>query len=221
MADKNKIEKRSNLISSTDNNRVTGYAMVFNSLSDDLGGFYEKIDRNALTQATIDACDVFAVLNHDRNRGIFARSKNGKGSLILTLDPVGLKYEFELADTPIAQELRAYLERGEIDSSSFAFTVEKDVWEKRNDTLYDRTILQIGMLFDICPVFQPAYRETSVALRALVEKRSADEEEQKIKEREKRSKELNVYYMNLGNQISNHYCPVKQNTNHFTSVNYR
>jgi phage head maturation protease len=76
-----KIEKRSNPIEQIDGNRVTGYAIVFDSRSVDLGGFYEQIERTAIDDDIINASDIFAVLNHDRNRGILARSRNGQGSL--------------------------------------------------------------------------------------------------------------------------------------------
>jgi HK97 family phage prohead protease len=199
MIDKNKIEKRSNIIESIEDNKVVGYAVIFNSLSDDLGGFFERINSDAIDESTILNSDVFAVLNHDRSHGIFARSKNGQGTLQLTIDDRGLRYEFELADTPIACELKSYLQRGEIDSSSFAFTVESDEWDKIGNNIYNRTIKKVGLLFDISPVFQPAYRDTTVALRALEEIRSLDEKEKTAALLVQRKHELDAYYNKLKN----------------------
>nr|DAV01280.1 MAG TPA: prohead serine protease [Caudoviricetes sp.] len=55
---------------------VEGYAVVFDSLSNDLGGFNEIISRNAL-DGVLEKSDVFCLLNHDNSRGILARSNKG------------------------------------------------------------------------------------------------------------------------------------------------
>jgi HK97 family phage prohead protease len=203
----NNIERRSNQIEQTDGNRVTGYAIVFNSRSVDLGGFYEQVESTAIDTDIINASDIFAVLNHDRNRGILARSRNGKGSLQLIIDGKGLRYEFELANTPIAQELRSYLERGEIDNSSFAFTVADENWTKEDDH-YVRTIKRFERLFDVSPVFQPAYDDTTVAKRAIEDMKAKENEEQKkladlkaAEEQQLREKKLNDYYDTLRKMI--------------------
>jgi HK97 family phage prohead protease len=186
-----KIEKRSNPIEQIDGNRVTGYAIVFNSRSVDLGGFYEQIERTAIDDDIINASDIFAVLNHDRNRGILARSRNGKGSLQLTIDEKGLRYEFELGETPIAQELKSYLERGEIDNSSFAFTIADEEWVKEGDS-YLRTIKRFDRLYDVSPVFQPAYLDATVARRAVEDMRAKESEAQKKIEELKAAEELRL-----------------------------
>ena len=45
--------------------------MVFDSLSNDLGGFNEIITRNAL-DGVIEKSDVFCLLNHDKSKGVLA-----------------------------------------------------------------------------------------------------------------------------------------------------
>ena len=60
---------------SADNSRrVEGVAVVFNSDSRDLG-FIETIDPNAITEETINNSDIYATLDHDKSRGILARSR--------------------------------------------------------------------------------------------------------------------------------------------------
>ena len=68
---------------------VEGYAMLFNTQSDGLP-FYETIESGAL-DGVLERSDVFALLNHSIERGVLARSKNGNGSLELTVDDRGLK----------------------------------------------------------------------------------------------------------------------------------
>ena len=136
---------------------VSGYGSVFNSQSEDLG-FIETIDPNAITEETIKRSDVFATLNHDTDK-ILARCKYGSGSLELKCDDKGLYYRFDAPNTDLGDELLEYLNRGEIDSSSFAFTVKRDEWKSGDDGKHYRRILEIDQIFDISPVFCAAYPE--------------------------------------------------------------
>ena len=136
---------------------VSGYGSVFNSQSEDLG-FIETIDPKAITEETIKRSDVFATLNHDNDK-ILARCKYGSGSLELKCDDKGLYYRFDAPNTDLGDELLEYLNRGEIDSSSFAFTVKRDEWTTGDDGKTYRRILEIDQVFDISPVFCPAYPE--------------------------------------------------------------
>lgn len=163
---------------------VEGYALLFDVQSDGLP-FHETIARGAL-DGVIERSDVFALLNHSEDRGVLARSKNGKGSLELSVDEKGLHYRFIRPDTAIGHELEENLRRGEIDQSSFAFSVEEDKWERRGDGSWDRRILKIGELFDVSPVYRAAYSATSVSLRG---KEAAEKE---LEEQERRT--LEAYY---------------------------
>lgn len=151
----------------SESRKVEGYAIVFNSQSEDLG-FFETIEPSAIDDEVIAKSDVFALMNHDDKRGILARSRRGKGSLSLTIDEKGLKYSFDAPKTALGNELLEMLRRGDITSSSFAFTVATDgeAWEKR-DGKYYRTIKKIDRLFDVSPVYNPAYSETTVACRSF------------------------------------------------------
>lgn len=154
-------------ITSADNEsrKVEGYALVFNTESEDLG-FYETISTEAITEETIKKSDVMCLLDHSKNRGILARSRYGKGSLKLSIDEKGLKYEFDAPKTALGDELLEMLRRGDINQSSFAFSVAEggDKWEKR-DNKYHRTITKIERLYDVSPVYQPAYLSTTVGCR--------------------------------------------------------
>ena len=172
-----------------DSRRVEGRAVVFDSWSEDLGDFREKIAKGAL-DGVIERSDIFALMDHRRERGILARCKRGdQVSLRLNVTDEGLDYE-----------LLSCLERGEIDGSSFAFTVLEDNWE-RNGNTYERTITKIDELYDVSPVYSPAYSQTTCDLRGLdalkAEERAA--EERRIAE-ERRVK-LGKYIADLKNEI--------------------
>lgn len=161
----NNVEIRKTQQLSSDNNRkISGYAMLFNSQSEDLG-FYEIIEPSAIDVDTIKRSDIFAKFNHQDDI-ILARSKYGEGSLKLSIDDNGLFYEFNAPNTTYGDMLLEHIKRGEITSSSFAFTVATngDKWIKKDGKMY-RTISKIDYLFDVSPVFQPAYEQTTCTMR--------------------------------------------------------
>lgn len=147
---------------------VEGYAVRFNEESQNLG-FYEIIDRGAITQETINNSDIYARLNHDEN-SVLARSRYGKGSLTLELREDGLYYMFEAPNTNAGNELLEHIKRGEITSSSFAFTVssaeKSERWYRDADNNLKRTIYNIDKLYDVSPVYEPAYPTTSCSARS-------------------------------------------------------
>ena len=163
--------------SAEDSRLVEGVAIVFNSDSQDMG-FIERISPNAITQETIDNSDIFAYLNHDSSKGVLARSRYGLGSLTLSLSDDGLHYSFEAPKTQLGDELLSYLSRGEINTSSFAFTLPKeggDRWYRDENGILHRDIEKIDKLFDVSPVFEPAYLATSVSKRKLDEINTIDD----------------------------------------------
>ena len=144
---------------------VVGYGAVFNSQSNDLGGFREFIAPGAFDGRLED--DVRFLVNHDANL-ILARTTNG--TLRLSVDEKGLRYEADLPNTSTARDLMELLKNGTISQSSFAFTVEEDSWEVK-DGMNIRTIDKVSQLYDVSSVTYPAYNEasSSVALRSMKE----------------------------------------------------
>lgn len=166
------IERRNykNEIRSVDENSrtVEGYAAIYNSDSEDMG-FIERIAPGAF-DGVIEISDVFALLNHNEERGVLARSKYGNGSLTLTLDERGLKYSFEAPNTALGDELLESLKRGDIDSSSFTFSIDSEEWQNIGTATAERwvrTIKKVRKLYDVSPVYTPAYNATSCYARAL------------------------------------------------------
>lgn len=198
MSTENKKEIRNatyQVTSDEEKRTVEGYAMLFDTKSDALS-FEEVIERGALN-GVIAKSDVFALLNHSQSRGILARSKKGAGSLTLTVDSKGLKYSFEAPNTPLGNELLENIKRGEIDESSFAFTVEKDTWEKKSDGEWKRTIQKIEQIYDVSPVYNAAYSATSVYTRGIEQ---AEEELRKKQDNEKYHSE--EYWNSIEKQLN-------------------
>ena len=136
-------------------NIVEGHAAVFGQLSEDLGGFQERILPGAFD--TVLGNDVRAFFNHDPN---FILGRSSAGTLKLAVDKKGLKYSFDVPDTTAGRDLLVSMKRGDITQSSFAFTVEKDSWsEKRGKEI--RTIEKVSRLYDVSPVSIPAYPDAN------------------------------------------------------------
>jgi len=139
-----------------------GHAAVFDSLSENLGGFRERIMRGAFRNV-LDQ-DVRLLVNHDPNLPL-ARGD----ALELTEDPTGLHVRAQIrADLSYARDLRINLEEGNVTQMSFAFGSDvEDEWDEDGDGRLVRTIKRFGSLFDVSPVTFPAYPATDAGVRAL------------------------------------------------------
>ena len=141
--------------------RVVGYALKFNTLSRDLGGFQERINPDALEG--VDLSDVVALFNHDKNM-ILARTSSK--TLALSVDNVGLRYQFDAPETSAGNDLLVSIQRGDVAGSSFAFCTNEDDWEMVGYIVI-RSIKKFERIVDVSPVVFPAYAEADVAKRSL------------------------------------------------------
>jgi uncharacterized protein len=132
-----------------------GYAAVYNVESEDLGGFREKIAPGAFS-GVLDA-DVRALLNHDPSQ-VLGRTKSG--TLRLFDEQRGLRFEVDLPDSPLGENVREAVRRKDIDGASFRFTVDRDSWS--GDL---RTVESVRELKDVTVATFGAYPAASVELR--------------------------------------------------------
>ena len=143
---------------------VRGYAAVYDSLSEDLGGFREIIRKGAFDNALEEKQPVSARVQHEA--GLSTVGTTESGTLLLGADSKGLWYEVDPPDTNAGRDLVALLERGDIRYSSFAFSVRDggERWNWESDPPV-RELLDVN-LYDVAPVDGPAYRATSAEVRA-------------------------------------------------------
>lgn len=144
-----------------DGRTVEGYAALYNQVAD-LGYFREMILPGAFDSA--DMKDVRALFNHEPNN-ILARTASG--TLRLTADERGLRYEFEAPNTTVGNDLLEMIRRGDISQSSFAFSVDKVQWEEESGKPDLRKIERFSTIYDVSPVTYPAYAGTTVQARSL------------------------------------------------------
>lgn len=164
-----KIIFRSTDIQSEKESRIiTGRAIVFESWSKNLGGFYEIIHRGAITQELIDKSDIIMNINHDDEKMV-ARSRQGKGTLSVSLRDDGVYFSFEAPTTSRGDELLYNVRNGNIFECSFAFTITDDLhserWYVDSDNVYRREINVIDGLYDMSLVIHGAYGDTNCQTR--------------------------------------------------------
>jgi uncharacterized protein len=144
-----------------------GYAIVFDRLSQNLGGFVERVDPSAVRK-TLQEADVLALVNHDLNQFL---GRSSSGTLVLTPDEVGLRYRVLLPNTTPGRDAAEHLRRGDYKGSSFGFRAILDEWGESPEGFPMRTLKEIA-LRDVGPTPLPAYLDTDAALRSLAEARS-------------------------------------------------
>lgn len=149
---------------------LVGYAAVFNSLSRDLGGWYEVIDPSAVGEALDGGLldlerhiRVICRTNHDSN---LLLGTTDAGTLRVYVDDKGIRYEVDLPNTSAGRDAAVLAARGDLRFSSFAFRTmpEESEWLYDYDDKLVRRVT--GMrLVDVAPVADPAYWGSSVGLR--------------------------------------------------------
>jgi HK97 family phage prohead protease len=146
----------------------TGYASVFNSSSEDLGGFREFVAPGAFKRSLQSRNEIKLLWNHDTNEPL--ASVRG-GSLELVEDRYGLKVKAKLPNTTRGRDVAELLRSKVIDSMSFGFNVIKDAWSDNGSV---RTLESVR-LHEVSIVTYPAYTATTAQVRSMQPTIDADE----------------------------------------------
>ena len=143
-----------------DGTTISGRAIAYNSLSQDLGGFKERAAPGCLT--SLRDGNKFLLYQHNYATPL-ARTDNG--SLTLTDKSDGLYFSATLPDTSYARDLASLLDSGTVHDMSFGFSVPEggDTWKEESGQIV-RTLLSIR-LFEISCVTEGAYSAPSASLR--------------------------------------------------------
>jgi HK97 family phage prohead protease len=122
---------------------LTGYASVFNSPYDVLGGppfgWREIVDPHAFDTTLSAKPDLHLLINHEGMP--LARTKSG--TLRLAADSTGLHVEAGLDPSdPDVQRLAPKMGRGDMDEMSFAFRTKRDEWSEDDS---ERRLLEVSL----------------------------------------------------------------------------
>lgn len=187
---------------------IEGRAIPFNIASPNREGFRELILPEAV-EGVIERSDIFLLYNHDKSQGFLARNKKGKGSLSIDVREDGVYFSFVPGNDNLSTYVKDRIMRGELDETSWAFTIEKDTWVKGSDGVWDRTINKFDRLFDFSIVDQSYYglenvvgckrfAEIQEEERLETEARMAEEERLAQEQKEAEEKErLAEYYKQM------------------------
>ena len=137
----------------------TGYASVFNSPSEDLGGFIEYVAPGAFKRSLQSRNEVKLLWNHDSGEPL--ASLRG-GTMQLVEDERGLKVTAKLPNTTRGRDVAELLRTNVISEMSFGFNVIKDNWSRDGQT---RTLESVR-LFEVSVVSFGAYKATEAAVRS-------------------------------------------------------
>jgi HK97 family phage prohead protease len=137
----------------------TGYASVFNSPSEDLGGFIEYVAPGAFKRSLQSRNEVKLLWNHDAGEPL--ASLRG-GTLQLVEDERGLKVTAQLPQTTRGRDVAELLRTNVISDMSFGFNVIKDNWSRDGKT---RTLESVR-LFEVSVVSFGAYQATTAQVRS-------------------------------------------------------
>jgi hypothetical protein len=151
--------------------RFRGYAAVFDSPSEPLP-FVETIRAGAFRRSLASGREVRMFLNHNSDQVL---GSTRSGTLTLVEDERGLKVEAELPPTTVGRDLSILMQRGDVHSMSFGFSVPRggDAWSEDRESRELREII----LHEVSVVTGfPAYPATSGAtVRSVDDDAEADE----------------------------------------------
>ncbi|WP_328950480.1 HK97 family phage prohead protease [Streptomyces sp. NBC_00184] len=161
----------------SDDGRISmrGYAYRFNELSQDLGGFRERIVPGA-GAPSLRENDVYATFNHNASALL---GRTSSGTLRVGEDREGGWYEVDLPDTTVGRDVAELLKRGDLQGSSFTFRVLDNGQRRSADDdpesgLPIREITSMDVR-ELGPVTNPAYLTTQASLRSIEEALSIGE----------------------------------------------
>lgn len=189
---------------------ISGYAVVFNSWSRDLGGFVELIKPGAITEDLLNRSNIIMNTNHNDEQ-MLARWVEGRGTLRLELREDGLYFEFEAPETERGNELLWNIRNGNLYECSFCFSLPMtETCERwyREDGQLKREISEISGLYDCSIVNTAAYPATSVSNREEVDVeaivRSLDEADAAAEKAAEEARKAEIT-AKLDEKISNFY----------------
>jgi HK97 family phage prohead protease len=146
--------------------RIVGYAAKYYRADDPtteyrlFGNAVERIAPGAFDDA-IKGDDIRGLFNHNADH-LLGRTKSG--TLKVSSDDVGLRYEIQPADTNVYRDVVEHLKRGDVDGSSFQFSTVSDEWRMDGD-MEVRTLKKVK-LYDVGPVVFPAYEAATSGVRS-------------------------------------------------------
>lgn len=143
---------------------LTGLAIPYNQLSEDLGGWFERVRPGA---PVLRDRDIRHLVNHDPSQ-ILGRTSAQTTELYDS--PEGVRFRTRLGTRSYENDLAESVDRGDINQNSWAFyNTAKPVWKEERDGKGNKILVRELVAFDvedISTVTYPAYTGTFATLEA-------------------------------------------------------
>lgn len=133
----------------------------------DVGPFFkEQVDPNAFKKTLEGKPDIRGMFNHDPN---FLLGRTRAGTMTVETDEKGMTYDIrgDLGD-PQVLSVVTKIKRRDVDGSSMAFYVVKDLWEEDKEKKTLRRTLKEIQLIETGPVVFPAAKSTTAQVRSAL-----------------------------------------------------
>ncbi len=186
------VPVRAAKVDATGDNRLVGYPIVFNSLSQDLGGYFERIDPAAVDRTLKSGTNVDALIDH-RDESLYMLGSTDSGLLRLRKERTGVQADIRPPDTTNARDVITQVRSGLVKGMSFRFRpydpggdgsgrvwTEEEVSIEHNGKKVKvlapvRTVTDM-VFTEVSVVINPAYLDTSVSARNhAADQRALDE----------------------------------------------
>lgn len=182
---------------------LVGYALKFGTRSVNLTPWsswrevYEILEPGCISMEMLNRQDVVFTAFHNREK-VLGRCTNGKGTLRMSIDSVGLHIECEMPHTELGNEMLELVKRGDLCGMSFAYTTDEDdsenavSYEREGDKdgkeVWLRHVKRIDSVYDVTVAASPAYEDTEISQRELFEAHLPKAEAQQQREKEAQDK---------------------------------
>jgi HK97 family phage prohead protease len=161
---------------------LSGVCVVYNTLSQDMGGWFEKIAPGAFSESLAQRSQA-VLFSHDDSK-VLGKVKAGTTSF--EDSHTVLRYSCKLGNSSLANDVVDMVSRGDIESNSFGFSVLEDDWSNEGGKV--TRVVRKGIIYEASPVLYPAYetpqnvvnvraalRSCPAELRSQISKRGYDD----------------------------------------------
>lgn len=152
---------------------IEGYSVVFGVesviIAEDGRLFREIIEHGAVTEEQLAGWDIKMTMYHNREK-LLARSNKGEGTLRLSVDEVGVKYEFEAPNTADGDAALELVKRGDLGGSSFTYWSDEQNsvrYQRNRDGMLYRYVSRVDWCGEMTIAADPAFTQTTVNAREV------------------------------------------------------
>jgi HK97 family phage prohead protease len=142
--------------------QVEGYAIVTApAISEDLGGWKERISKQALRDAITPSIDIALLWSHDPSQPL---ARTTSSTMRVEVRDKGLWFSASLPDSPRGEDVAETIRRRDTNACSFGFIALNDSWQREGGILV-RTVEAMEVI-ELTLCLWTAYPDTTVAVRS-------------------------------------------------------